>query len=774
MAKAGCSFALWPAHRHSQLKVAIILPCIRHARSLRKFNVSPVCGVIQLVAFLSGPEISIAQALADGQSAPMVAALANGGFVAVWSDPLSSDPNIYARIFDASGVATGAEFQVNDQAAGTQGLASVTQLANGGLVIGWTSTLGGASEVQARIFDAAGQAVGAEVTLSAGTGGVQGVIDFAALPSGGFIATWAAGLPGLGQIIARRFDAGGVALDGAFVAGTVPATTQSNPAVAVTADGSFAIAWSNSQPGDNVLVRLFQVDGNPVGAEFTANTVVLGVQEKPSLAILEDGSIIVTWQSFTNGKNSIQARHFDAGGTALGAEFAVAASADGQRFAHVTALSDGGYAIAWQEIIGGDFGDIHLRRFDEQDAPIDTARAVNTADGPDQNLPQMALLADGRLVVIWRDAGDIAAQIIDVRMQTLVGGSGSIDGLDTAPQLLMAGDVLTVELSAQLSVVNQHCIQSESDAGPAISLAVRGMVTAVEGDASYDAVHLRGAGGSGVTIFQTGEIQSANGVAIRLEQGANTITNDGLVAGQSLAIQGGSGTDRVINTGLIEGNVQLGAGSDFYDGRGGSIDGSVAGGAGNDSYVIAAGRVTLVEQTAGGTDVVRSSVSITLGANIEKLLLTGAADLRGAGNGLANTLVGTVGGNRLFGMAGDDQLAGGAGNDRLIGGTGRDVLAGGSGADVFVFDTALSSAARTPDQISDFRQSVDKIDVAALAGPKLAFRGFGAFTDDVGQLRLKKSGDNLLVQIDLNGDHRADLTILVTGLKTLFAGDFIL
>jgi Ca2+-binding RTX toxin-like protein len=92
---------------------------------------------------------------------------------------------------------------------------------------------------------------------------------------------------------------------------------------------------------------------------------------------------------------------------------------------------------------------------------------------------------------------------------------------------------------------------------------------------------------------------------------------------------------------------------------------------------------------------VYSSVSYTLGANVETLVLTGAAT-RGTGNSLSNTLrasdtsatlKGRAGNDKLYGGAGDDVLLGGSGNDTISGGRGADRLAGGSGQDRFVFNT---------------------------------------------------------------------------------------
>jgi Ca2+-binding RTX toxin-like protein len=91
----------------------------------------------------------------------------------------------------------------------------------------------------------------------------------------------------------------------------------------------------------------------------------------------------------------------------------------------------------------------------------------------------------------------------------------------------------------------------------------------------------------------------------------------------------------------------------------------LAGGAGNDTYIVNTAGDTVVETSAVATeiDLVQSSVSFTLGHNLENLTLTGPADIDGSGNGLANTIQGNDGANVLDGGAGADTLKGGKSDD---------------------------------------------------------------------------------------------------------------
>ncbi|MCX8509735.1 MAG: calcium-binding protein, partial [Rhodobacteraceae bacterium] len=175
----------------------------------------------------------------------------------------------------------------------------------------------------------------------------------------------------------------------------------------------------------------------------------------------------------------------------------------------------------------------------------------------------------------------------------------------------------------------------------------------------------------------------------------------------------------------------------------------------NDTYVVDATTDIIVETAGGGTDLVQSSVTLTLGTEVENLTLTGTAALNGTGNGSVNVLTGNSGVNVLSGLAG---------NDILIGLGGNDSLTGGSGADHFVFTSITSGV----DTITDFNQldgGADEFDVLEFQGLRVgtfAYLGRGAFTGGSDNTEARVSGNQVLV--DANGDGVADITITLTGL----------
>jgi Ca2+-binding RTX toxin-like protein len=122
------------------------------------------------------------------------------------------------------------------------------------------------------------------------------------------------------------------------------------------------------------------------------------------------------------------------------------------------------------------------------------------------------------------------------------------------------------------------------------------------------------------------------------------------------------------------------AGDDYLDGGTGAD--KMLGGKDNDLYIVDNAGDVVTENAAEGIDKVESTVSFTLGANVEDLLLKGTAAIDGTGNNAHNAIVGNDANNSLYGAGGNDYLSGAGGNDFLDGGDGNDQIYGGTGDDI--------------------------------------------------------------------------------------------
>ncbi|MEK8032071.1 hypothetical protein AACH06_14690 [Ideonella sp. DXS29W] len=146
-----------------------------------------------------------------------------------------------------------------------------------------------------------------------------------------------------------------------------------------------------------------------------------------------------------------------------------------------------------------------------------------------------------------------------------------------------------------------------------------------------------------------------------------TLTNylENLTLTGSAAIDGaGNGLNNTITGNAASNSLSGGEGNDTLSGAAGAD--AMTGGAGDDTYIVDDAGDKTIELVGGGTDVVRSSLSLTLQASVENLTLTGVGAINATGNTLANVLTGNTAGNVLNGGTGADSMTGSAGNDTYV------------------------------------------------------------------------------------------------------------
>lgn len=300
-----------------------------------------------------------------------------------------------------------------------------------------------------------------------------------------------------------------------------------------------------------------------------------------------------------------------------------------------------------------------------------------------------------------------------------------------------------------------------------------------DGDRLTGFTHLQGGGGNDY-LFGDGAAQTlaggagddvlrGGGGADRLEGGDGTDTASYADAKAGVDVDLAAGIGR---HGDAEGDVLTAienlSGSAFDDRlAGGATAGVLSGMGGND--VLSGGRAADRLDGGDGNDIVsyagRSdaiAVDLASGANGDNDLLISIEGVEGGS-----------GDDRLLGTASYDRLTGGDGDDRLQGGGSGDLLTGGDGADLFVFGSATDSLNTSigRDRLTDFNAAEgDRIDLSAipvsdgLANP-LSFRGSAGYTGTAGEVRVTTSATAgyAAVSVDIDGDRRSDMLILVAG-----------
>lgn len=256
------------------------------------------------------------------QQYPAVAADGQGNFVVVWQSYGSggsdtSGWSIQARIHDASGAPVGGQFQVNSYGASSQAAPAVAIDGQGDFVVAWESLGSGGTDtsgysIQAQRYDADGVPSGGEFQVNAFTTNAQRLAAVAADPSGGFVIAWQSfGSGGTDtsptSIQARRYDANGDPAGGEFQVNSYTFNSQLAPAVAADGRGGVIVAWHSQgssgtdTSGDSIQARRYDADGSPRGGEFQIDSYTTNNQRFAAVAVDGLGNYVVAWESLGSG-----------------------------------------------------------------------------------------------------------------------------------------------------------------------------------------------------------------------------------------------------------------------------------------------------------------------------------------------------------------------------------------------------------------------------------------------------------------------------------------
>ena len=339
----------------------------------------PVTGDIQVNTFTTGD-----------QRHPSVAALAGGGFVATWTSDGQdgSGDGIYAQRFDSAGIAVGSEFQVNAYTSNDQRISSVTALADGGFVVTWSGNSQDVSGngIYGQRYDSAGAAVGSDFRVNTFTNGGQQYSSVAALADGGFVVTWSSWDQdgSIDGIYAQRYDSAGAQVGSEFQVNTYTISNQLYSSVAALEDGGFVVSWESfgqDGSGSSIYAQRYDNAGVQVGSEFQVNTFTNSYQRYSSVAALADGGFVVTWSSENQDGSGygIYAQRYDSTGVAVGSEFQVNTFTDSsQQYSSVVALADGGFVVTWssENQDGSRYG-IYAQRYDANNMAVGEETRLN-------------------------------------------------------------------------------------------------------------------------------------------------------------------------------------------------------------------------------------------------------------------------------------------------------------------------------------------------------------------------------------------------------------
>jgi Ca2+-binding RTX toxin-like protein len=470
---------------------------------------------------------------AGAQNNPSLAGLADGRFIATWTDPANSG-DVRGRILNSDSTpGTATDFLAHPASANSQVDASV----------------------------AARPALGAAVVA---------YVDTTLDPNGD--VRW--------EIITPA----GVAIANGPVA--VDARQEIAPDVASLVDGGFVVSWVRSVAGsdDSRIVRkVFNADGSvrstPTDADGERVVSATSVHtENTSVAGLAGGEFVVVYEQrpIGGGDKEVYFHRYDAAGAELDDNpVLIDTTGSVNEDIQIIGLQDGGFVVAYTDNEFGTGTDIHARIYDANGSErIDLGR-INNFTANAQDKPTLALLSNGYFVVGWQNQGLLKVQAFDP--------DGNEIGLEN-DQGGMLGEAEIAGL-ADGRLVNVRT-SSASDIFPGSSISIRASASDLVRTTFGDATNETLVGDGLIDVISGGggrDNMSGGGANDTLNGGTGRDTVSGGVGSDSIA--GGSSGD-VLDGGRGTDTVAGGIGDDRVGGAQGQDQ--LTGNAGADTYNFAA------------------------------------------------------------------------------------------------------------------------------------------------------------------------------------------
>jgi Ca2+-binding RTX toxin-like protein len=123
------------------------------------------------------------------------------------------------------------------------------------------------------------------------------------LDNGDFVVTWQSqGQDGSGYgIYQQRFNDNGTKDGGETRVNTITAKDQTQADVTALSTGGYVVTWETigkANAAGDIHAQVFNASGNKVGKELLVNTHTNSEQLDPSVAALNNGRFVITWQSY--------------------------------------------------------------------------------------------------------------------------------------------------------------------------------------------------------------------------------------------------------------------------------------------------------------------------------------------------------------------------------------------------------------------------------------------------------------------------------------------
>ncbi|MBJ6127225.1 calcium-binding protein [Microvirga splendida] len=305
-------------------------------------------------------EFIVNTTMAGSQYNPDVVALSDGRFVIAWTDASTSGGIIRARTYDASGKAADSDFEISGPAASDLDYVSLAVLDNGGFTASYAYRNDPAYEIWTRSYTQGGNGewqAGIERPVDSKSGFMQRDPSIETLTAQNDILVFSENDDSGDQVIRARIVSradGGVRKE---ITIEDAGSYLGNPEVAVLSDGRFVITWraeflspDTTTYLDRLDGQIFDQNGNSIGAAFTLAASIDGATS--SVVALQDGGFAVAFgqsSSSADDRSDIHLSTFDRNGTHQGSIRVNTGTAEWQGDPSLALLTDGRLIVTWTD-----------------------------------------------------------------------------------------------------------------------------------------------------------------------------------------------------------------------------------------------------------------------------------------------------------------------------------------------------------------------------------------------------------------------------------------
>ncbi|HEV2855809.1 MAG TPA: hypothetical protein VHC97_23680 [Thermoanaerobaculia bacterium] len=253
----------------------------------------------------AGARYRVNNAAAGLQTVPKIALLANGNAFVVWKTSTGGatpQGGIGGRLISATGQPVGADFRVSEEA--TADHAAVAAGRNG-ILVAWDSTVNGQVDVFARLYETSGRASGPAFRVNASPAGTQRWPAVVAGSDGNFLVSWQSHVISRADvhIFGQFLSPVGGFLGNSFLISRNDGT-QLAPALAATKTG-FVASWLEGYTlGYGIQAVELTNLGARVGDEVTVVPLRARKNYRQSIAADGKGGILVPWET-NNGRAQV-------------------------------------------------------------------------------------------------------------------------------------------------------------------------------------------------------------------------------------------------------------------------------------------------------------------------------------------------------------------------------------------------------------------------------------------------------------------------------------